>query len=172
MPDIELLAPDQWTRLRDLRLSALQDSPSMFLATYDRERTFSQEQWRAEFDRGEWYYCTADGQPISLLGVTREPGRPADECYIEYLWVSPGFRRRGVALNMLKSILRSVRDSGVRTAYLWVLDGNDSAVRLYRQVGFVSTNHLQPIETRPGRTEERMALLLDGPDWRPIRPAC
>jgi hypothetical protein len=43
---------------------------------------------------------------------------------------------------------------------LWVLDGNDVAMRLYERVGFTRNNHRQPLEARPGRSEERLRLDL------------
>ncbi len=62
---------------------------------------------------------------------------------------------------MLTVILENLRMSGVRTAFLWVMDGNELAVRLYKRVGFVSSNDPQPLIARPGRSEERMQLDLD-----------
>jgi ribosomal protein S18 acetylase RimI-like enzyme len=161
MPDIHVLTPDQWRTLRDLRLSALLDSPHEFLSTYDRERAFSKGQWQAEFDRGDWHTCSVAGKSMGLLGVTREPGSPTDERYLEYLWVSPEFRRSGIALDLLSLVLTSLRRSGIRTVYLWVLDGNDIAVHLYQRAGFVRTHHRQELEARPGRSEERMILTLN-----------
>jgi hypothetical protein len=34
---------------------------------------------------------------------------------------------------MLNAVLDQLRAAGVRTAFLWVLDGNDVAVHLYKQ---------------------------------------
>jgi ribosomal protein S18 acetylase RimI-like enzyme len=161
MPDIEMLAPGQWRRLRNLRLSALRDSPHAFLSTYEQERSFSKARWQAEFDRGDWHSCRVGSRFISLLGVTREHAGRADERYLEFLWVSPDFRHCGIALDMLAVVLKNLRMSGIRTASLWVLDGNDIAVQLYQRVGFVRTHHRQHLQARPGRTEERMMLPLD-----------
>jgi len=61
---------------------------------------------------------------------------------------------------MLTIVINRLQTSGVRRAFLWVLDGNDTAIRLYKRVGFISTNHRQPLAGRPGRTEERMQLDL------------
>jgi ribosomal protein S18 acetylase RimI-like enzyme len=61
---------------------------------------------------------------------------------------------------MLTVVLGRLRESGVRTAYLWVLDGNDAAVRLYKRVGFISSDQRQPLAERPGRTEELMQFNL------------
>jgi ribosomal protein S18 acetylase RimI-like enzyme len=158
MPHIKLLVPDEWTVLRDMRLAALHESPHSFLATFEREETFGEPQWRAEFGRGDWTVSIEDNEHTAIVGCTQETGAPDYERYLEYLWVAPQWRNRGVARTMVAAVLDRLRSSGVRTAYLWVMDGNDAAVRLYKSVGFVSSNRRQP--ARPGRTEERMQFTL------------
>jgi len=160
MPDIELLAPHQWAILKTTRLAALQQAPNSFLARYDDQKSWEPAQWQAEFDRGEWSVWLNLNEPVSLLGCTREEATPADERYLEYLWVSRDFRNRGIGHSMLVNAIDRLREQGVRTAYLWVLDGNDAAVRLYRRVGFVSGHRSQPLPDRPGRREELMRLDL------------
>ena len=158
MPHIKLLVPDEWPVLRDMRLRAFRDSPHSFLATYENEKDFDEQKWRAEFGRGDWTVSIQDAERAGIVGCTREVGMSAHERYLEYLWVAPRWRNKGVAHSMLTVVLDRLRKSGVRTAYLWVLDGNDAAVRLYESVGFISSNHRQP--ARPGRTEERMQFDL------------
>ena len=85
---------------------------------------------------------------------------PSQECYLEYLWVARGFRRSGVASLLLRTVLDRLRDSGVRTVWLWILTGNDPALRLYEQFGFRSTNERQALPGDPTRSEERMELRL------------
>jgi ribosomal protein S18 acetylase RimI-like enzyme len=160
MPDIRPLVPDEWFILRDIRLTALSESPHAFLSSYERERVYGEDQWRAEFTRGDWNVGFMEGRPASLLGVTREPDTPAGECYLEYLWVAPDRRRRHLALDMIVDVLDRLRARGMRTAFLWVLDGNEVAMSVYRRAGFMSTNHRQPLVARPGRTEERLYLNL------------
>ena len=104
--------------------------------------------------------CLQGDEPAGIVGCTREADMPTDECYLEYLWVAPEWRNKGVAHTMVTDVLDYLRKSGMRRAYLWVLDGNDAAVRLYKRVGFVSSNNRQPLEERPGRTEERMQFNL------------
>jgi ribosomal protein S18 acetylase RimI-like enzyme len=160
MPDIKLLVPGEWPLLRDIRLAALRDSPHAFLSSYQVESAFDELRWRAEFDRGQWTVSIEDDQPAGIVGCTREPETPTDECYLEYIWVAPRLRNKGVAHNMLTVVLGRLRESGVRTAYLWVLDGNDAAVQLYKRVGFISSDRRQPLAERPGRTEELMQFNL------------
>jgi ribosomal protein S18 acetylase RimI-like enzyme len=160
VPYIELLAPDEWHRLRDIRLSALRESPHAFLAKYDDEQAYSESQWRAEFARGDWHIGLIAGRPVSLLGITREPGAPAQERFLEYLWVSPDRRRSGVARSMLSFVIEGLRTSGVTTIFLWVLDGNAIAIDFYKKVGFARSNHRQPLPEDPERSEELMRLDL------------
>jgi ribosomal protein S18 acetylase RimI-like enzyme len=156
MPDIKLLVPNEWRLLRQVRLTALQESPDSFLAQYDEEFTFSQERWRSEFDRGDWYIGFRQQNAMSMVGCTREKETPKSECFIEYLWVEPDSRGSGVAFHLLTNIIDRLRVAGVRRAFLWVMDGNDRAERLYRRVGFVSSKIRHPLTARPGRSEALM----------------
>ena len=160
MLEVKSLVSDEWLTLRDIRLAALQDSPEAFLATYEQQKAYAEDQWRDEFNRGTWYIGLVEGRLASLLGVTREDDTPAHECYLECMWVEPGCRSRGVAFDMLTVVLDRLRTGGVQTVFLWVLNGNDVAMRLYKRAGFISTNHRQPLAARPGRTEERLRLNL------------
>jgi ribosomal protein S18 acetylase RimI-like enzyme len=161
MPYIKRLLSDEWRVLRDIRLSALADSPKAFLGTYDQEKTFNEIRWRAEFDRGYWNIGMQDSEAVGLLGCTRDKYVPAHQRYLEYLWVAREQRNNGIAHFMLTSVLETLRQSGVKTAFLWVLSDNEAAMRLYNRVGFLSTNHRQPLAGRPGVSEERMQLDLE-----------
>ena len=43
---VRVAEPDDWATWRELRLRALQDSPSAFGSTYERERAFDETAWR------------------------------------------------------------------------------------------------------------------------------
>jgi ribosomal protein S18 acetylase RimI-like enzyme len=61
---------------------------------------------------------------------------------------------------LLRTVLDRLRDSGVRTVWLYILDGNNPAMRLYQRFGFQRTNEHQPLPDDPARSEERMWLRL------------
>jgi ribosomal protein S18 acetylase RimI-like enzyme len=160
---VDTLTEVDWPRLRDIRLAALKDDPPAFLSNHETEAAFGEARWRQQFARGQWNVMVADGtgsQDVGLVGVTREPGIPSLECYLEYLWVAPGFRRRGVASMLLRTVIDRLRDADVHTVWLYILDGNDPAMRLYQRFGFQSTNERLPLPHNPERTEERMRLRL------------
>ena len=143
-------------------MRALGDSPDSFLSTLERETSFQEEQWRAEFVRGEWNIGVRDEQAVSLLGATREADTPPEQCFLEYMWVAPRYRRSGLALHTIKVVLDRLRSSGVRTVLLWVLNGNKPAEELYMSAGFESANYSQPLPGDTERTEELMRLQFPG----------
>ena len=65
----------------------------MFLSSYELEKGYTDAKWENEFKRGDWYVGYVEGKPICVMGVTKWPGMAAYECYVEYMWVSPKFRR-------------------------------------------------------------------------------
>jgi ribosomal protein S18 acetylase RimI-like enzyme len=166
VPRIETLDEDEWPRLRKARLTALKEAPDAFLSSYKRELRYGEEDWRAEFSRGEWTLMTRYGRLVGLIGATREVATPPSECYLEYLWVSPEFRRSGVASDLIKIVLKRLIKSGVTTVWLWILEGNEPARRLYEGLGFVSANKRQPLPDNPSRHEELMRLDIHR---RPLR---
>jgi len=151
---------EEWVVLREMRLAALREAPEAFLSSYSEESAYKEREWRAEFRRGEWTVEVRNEKPIAFIGVTREQRTPPGECYLEYMWVSPGFRRHGVATDLMKNVLRRLLSRGFVTIWLWVLDGNEPARRLYEKCGFTSTGLTQSAHRRPSRSEELMRLIF------------
>lgn len=150
----------EWIILRDMRLAALRESPGTFLSSYSKESAYEEQDWRAEFGRGEWTIEVRNDKAIALVGVTREQDTPPDECYLEYMWVRPGFRRCGVATDLIKTVLRHLLNRGFVTIWLWVLEGNEPARRLYEKCGFTSTGLTQRPHRGLSRSEELMRLIF------------
>jgi ribosomal protein S18 acetylase RimI-like enzyme len=65
-----------------------------------------------------------------------------------------------VAQELVREMLARLRAGGVERVWLWVLGENDTARKLYEQLGFVSTGERQPLKKDPSRFEERMTLPL------------
>jgi ribosomal protein S18 acetylase RimI-like enzyme len=158
---VEVLIEDEWLRLQSMRLTALGEDPSAFLFSHEKEATYGEQEWRQEFSRGQWNLMVFDHKEIGLLGVTREETMSEQECYLEYLWVAPDFRRDGVASLLLKTVLARLQASGVHTVWLYILDGNDPARRLYQKFGFQSANERVLLPDHPAGGEELLKLRLD-----------
>lgn len=136
----------------------MKESPRAFLATHEEEGGHGRERWLAEFDRGDWIIGEIGGESACLMGVTRESERSAER-YLEYVWVAPAYRRYGVAFHMLSAVLGDLKQSGVQTVFLWVLDGNDAAMWLYKRLDFTNANERQEYPD-PSRIWVRLRLDL------------
>jgi RimJ/RimL family protein N-acetyltransferase len=152
--DVEVIAGDDWKILQDVRLRALEDSPTAFLAK--AETSWGEAEWRAKALEGAWVVARSGDQVIGVVHSIRGDHRPTDERHLESVWVDPLHRRSGV----LRAILRylSEVEPDVRTWMAWVLDGNDGARAAYERLGFETTGERQPLTDAPRRVEERLRL--------------
>jgi ribosomal protein S18 acetylase RimI-like enzyme len=79
-----------------------------------------------------------DGEPASFcLGAVRD-GRAS----IRGEGTAPRFRRAGLGRQVLEQTLEALSQAGATEVRLEVLNGNDAAVRLYRQAGFEQRRRL------------------------------
>lgn len=95
--------------------------------------------WSAEIFRREL------ANPVALLRLLILDGEPAaylcawylvGELHIHNIATRPAFRRRGLALELLKSMIDECRQSGLERVFLEVRAGNVAAISLYRTFGF------------------------------------
>ena len=66
-----IMNEEEWVVLREMRLAALQESPTAFLSSYSEESAYKEQEWRAEFERGEWTIEVRNDKKIALVGITR-----------------------------------------------------------------------------------------------------
>jgi len=74
------------------------------------------------------------------------------------MWVDPGFRRQGVGDALVQRVIEWAQMTGYDRLFLWVVDGNGNAERLYERNGFLRTGAAQ--EVRPGELEYEMSRSL------------
>ena len=149
--------------LRTLRLHALQDVPSAFGSTYEREATFGDDEWerRLATEHNSLFLATdGAGQPIGLAGGVRA-GPNARAGDLVAMWVDPVARGTGIAGELVEAVVDWAERSGVTQLTLHVTDGNGRAEALYRRHGFRRTG-AQFVRDRDGLTEVELARTLDG----------
>ena len=112
--------------------------------------------WREErvgrdpaFDPSLWFLAEADGAPIGVClarGATPEHAEVGD---VRDLGVVPEWRRRGVAMALLRTALAAFRERGLTGAALEVDDVTlGGAVRLYRAAGMRVSRRTDVLELR------------------------
>jgi GNAT superfamily N-acetyltransferase len=140
--------PQDWERLRDVRLAALRDAPDAFASTL--EATEGQPQWRWEG------WATGDGWGADLVTFVVEPdGAPDGEvpfaglvtgaifrddpstANLFAMWVAPPARGAGLGRTLVDAVVDWARERGADQVILCIAEGNAGAQRLYESAGFV-----------------------------------
>jgi len=72
--------------------------------------------------------------PAALINYMRQRDEP--EWLIANVTVLPGYRRRGIARKLVETTLEELRRRKARVVFLEVVDGNEPAFNLYKEMGF------------------------------------
>lgn len=151
------LSAEDWTQLRDARLTALADAPYAFASTLGREQAFTEQTWRERAGAGRTF-AAWDGQTIVGLAT----GFPHEEgWHLTGMWAAPKVRGTGVAQQLVAAVCGLARQSGASSVTLWVTEINGRARAFYRRVGFSPTGRRQLVRPEePDLWEEELILGL------------
>lgn len=71
-------------------------------------------------------------------GQSRDTGAPSDRAEIWSIYVKPTFWSAGVGRRLWLAALEQIRREGYNSVSLWVIAGNERAIRFYTRAGFVA----------------------------------
>jgi ribosomal protein S18 acetylase RimI-like enzyme len=143
--EIRQLGPADARAYQNLRLLALQESPTAFSASYDDEASRSMEEVSARLvpakDGSICMFGIFDQAELAGFLAVLHPQREKLRHCIELagMYVAPPYRRRGFGGALLKAAIRHSQSiDGVRQIKLGVNATNLAAKTLYQSVGFES----------------------------------
>ena len=126
---------------RQMRLTALRESPSAFASTYESALSRSQKSWCEQADGTAQgpdratFIAFSDDLPIGIAALYRDKAR-MDAGEVLQVWVAPEYRSTGVALNIMDAVFQWAGENGFRTVIATVKKGNGRAFKFYRKYGF------------------------------------
>ncbi len=150
------LLPDQWERLRRLRIASLSESPDAFGGNLETEKMLSEEEWRKKFEKLVHLVAVIDGIDIAVLSVENLEGDFGATCWIGGCWVNPEYRGRGAMRALISYLDEHAEERGWKVQGLGVFSDNDAAIAAYEKLGFIRRGELQPSTRRPDRLFQRM----------------
>ncbi len=129
------VGPDDWEVWRLLRQRSLTEDPQAFAASVDRW-TGDQDReanWRSRLaEPGATFVAEHGAAPVGLVAM--RPNDDDDGQQLMSMWVAPSARGRGVGRALVGRVIAAAAG---RPLWLRVLDGNQTAIRLYQRCGFV-----------------------------------
>lgn len=164
---IRRLEPDDYARLRALRLRALEGEPTAFGSTLAREAAFPDSEWRHRLRvDGNPHFGGFDdmGALVGLAVGAVEPDEP-HVGHVRGMWVDPNARGRGLADALVAHVTSWAAERGCRTMRLHLTDGNARAESLYGRLGFARSGRTE-VRDRDGLVEVEMEATCPPPSFR------
>jgi RimJ/RimL family protein N-acetyltransferase len=151
---VEIIHPDDWFRLRAIRLKSLQVNPEAFGGNYEIESAESESEWRKKFEKLDFLIASIDGRDAALMSVEELDGDFGATCWIGGCWSDPAYRGKGLLRSMMNFV--DQQDSGWQVQGLGVWIDNYSAIAAYEKLGFVKMGEDTPSTRQPGKFHQRM----------------
>ncbi len=157
---VERINSQQWQRLKDLRLAALNESPDWFAGDFEVESLRSQEEWLEVLNQDYWFALLEDEKAIGLMAISdREAGRGTD-CWLFSCWVDPSYRRQGLLHLLMDRFDQECRSQGWQVQGLGVWPNNLVAIEAYERIGFEKSGEPKPSRMKPGQFYQLMRRTL------------
>ena len=152
--DVEIIDPDQWMRVRDIRLRSLQANPEAFGGTFEKESIEDEATWREKFIKNDFLIASLDGHDAAIMYIEVLEGDFGATCWIGGCWSDPAYRGKGLFSAMMRFV--DSQDRGWDIQGLGVWTHNDSAIAAYKKLGFVKMGEDTPSTRQPGNFYQRM----------------
>ena len=140
---LELVNPNNAAVFKNIRLRALQDSPTAFSANYADEAKLTDSDW---LDRAaQWSsdksaaYLAIDGRAAVGIAAGLLDRNDPLRASLMSMWVAPTHRRLGIGRTLVEAIVAWARGHNVLYLYLMVTSNNDRASQFYQRLGFSLT---------------------------------
>ena len=151
---VEIIDPDQWMRVRDIRLRSLQVNPEAFGGTFEKESIEDEATWREKFIKNDFLIASLDGHDAAIMYIEVLDGDFGATCWIGGCWSDPAYRGKGLFSAMMRFV--DSQDRGWDIQGLGVWTHNDSAIAAYKKLGFVKMGEDTPSTRQPGNFYQRM----------------
>ncbi len=151
---VELITPNEWQRLRAIRLKALTESGHAFGGTFDAESVEDEATWRLKFEKNDFLIASVDGADAGMLYIEVLKGDFGATCWIGGCWSDPQFRGKGLMRAMFTYIDEQDKDWKVQGLGVWT--DNFNAITAYEKLGFVKMGEDTASTRQPGKFYQRM----------------
>jgi RimJ/RimL family protein N-acetyltransferase len=135
---VELLTAEHWSRVRDLRLASLKDSPHAFGGDLETESAQSESEWRAKFEILHYLVASVKGVDGAIMTIENLAGDFGAKAWIGGCWSSPEYRGVGLLNAMMKFVDEHAHAKNWQRQGLGVWVDNHPAIAAYERLGFVT----------------------------------
>jgi len=146
---------------RNVRLRALDESPTAFSSTYAKESQIPHEEWiqravRWSSDGAVGLLAFQDDRVCGMVFCYTEQDHRDQGHVVSMMWVDSEVRRAGVGRLLIESVAAWAKGRGMRELKLMVTSVNHGAIAFYERLGFRMSGKTGPYPNDPAITEFEM----------------
>jgi ribosomal protein S18 acetylase RimI-like enzyme len=163
--EIRPVRTGEGARLRELRLTAIQEAPHAFFWSLQVEQDTTVQQWECWADypgNDRVMFVAVEGEAwVGMAGCSLRDG-DAGSMTLDGtgMWISPAARGRGLGERLIEAIIEWGRARGAGRMEFAVTETNEVAIALYQRLGFRPTGRRRALESYPELTGMFMAKSL------------
>lgn len=148
--------PDDWSRVRTLRVASLRINPEAFGARVEDEILVDERQWRERVGRCTYLIASDGDTDVAIMSVECLDGDYGATCWIGGCWTDPEHRGRGAVRALIDFMDGHAEHRGWTVQGLGVWTHNEHAIARYDSLGFRVVGGVQASTSHPGWTYQRM----------------
>ena len=148
--------PEDWERVREIRLASLQANPEAFGAKHEAESIRPERFWRARLSKSDFVLASDESGDVGIMFVDQVDEDFAASCWIRGCWVRPEARGKGVMRTLIEYVDSQVDVKPWSEQGLGVWVDNYSAIKAYERIGFTNVGEPQSSTSQPGKFFQRM----------------
>lgn len=163
MAEVRRVTPEEWERIKEIRLEMLADTPDAYITTLEEAESYPDSVWMERAETGSMGSAQAtflglDGDVPVAMGVgLRKRRLRKDILVIVSVYVSPAHRATNVASDLMGAIENWGSGWKALASSLWVAENNDRAKAFYTRIGYQPTGD----RTRMKPDSDRMEIRLE-----------
>ena len=139
---------EDWYALKEMRLTALLDTPTAFGVSHATASLYTEQQWRerAAGSHPKFWLAWLDGEPVGMIGGGV---RQKNRYNLIAMWTVPRVRGSGIAAQLVEAVKADALARGHGSVFLDVAPDNGRAAGFYLKQGFAFIDEWEPLASHP-----------------------